>query len=523
MEPESEEGNVEYKLRLGPTSKERIQRLASQMKYRLAEGGGEAFYVIGVTDSGEPLGISEDEVRETLATLSRVASIVGATLQVVRERKGRKGKIVEVLVRISREDSPPVSVTIAVLGNVDAGKSTVVGVLCTGELDDGRGSAMKRIARYLHEIESGRTSSISTQYLGFDGRGSVVNYDLVHPLDESEVYLKSSKVVALVDLGGHERYLKTTLRGVMARLPDYSMLVVGANSGLARMGREHLGVCVALGIPVFVVVTKIDRTPREVLGATLEELYRVLKMPGVSKLPLLIRDFDDVVVAAHHVASGRIAPVFLVSNVTGEGLELLREFLNLVPPRMDWREKADLPFLMYVEEVYNVRGVGPVAGGIVREGSVSAGDEIMLGPFKDGSWREVEVRSIHVSRLSVRRASAGQDAALALSGIEYEELEKGMALLDPQREPKSIWEIRARITILRHPTTIKRGYQAVLHCGAVRSTVSFVEMEREPMRTGDVGEVTLRFEYHPWYLREGDRFILREARTRAIGRVLEAR
>lgn len=123
----------------------------------------------------------------------------------------------------------------------------------------------------------------------------------------------------------------------------------------------------------------------------------------------------------------------------------------------------------------------------------------------------------------MRRASAGQDAALALSGIEYEELEKGMALLDPQREPKSIWEIRARITILRHPTTIKRGYQAVLHCGAVRSTVSFVEMEREPMRTGDVGEVTLRFEYHPWYLREGDRFILREARTRAIGRVLEAR
>ncbi|RLE89257.1 MAG: hypothetical protein DRJ46_04950, partial [Thermoprotei archaeon] len=239
--PEKEEGKTEYKLKLTRVSEERLEHLASQMKYRLSEGGGEAFYVLGVSDEGEPLGLTDEELEVSLENLRRVAARLGARVKVVREKRGRRGRVVEVLVRLSREDSPPIHVSITVLGNVDAGKSTLVGVLCTGRLDDGNGAAMARIARFLHEVESGRTSSVSTRFLGFDVEGRVVNYELVHPLDESEIYLSSAKIIAFTDLGGHERYLRTTLRGVMSRLPDYAMLVVGANAGLLKMGREHLG------------------------------------------------------------------------------------------------------------------------------------------------------------------------------------------------------------------------------------------------------------------------------------------
>ncbi len=519
--PESEEGATEYKWKLVGVSEERLEELASQMKCRLDEGGGEAFYVLGVRDDGYPVGLSEEEARESLEVLRRVAERLGARIQLVREGEGRRGKVLEVLVRLSREECPPLYITVTALGNVDAGKSTLIGVLCTGALDDGSGSSMQRVARYLHEIRTGRTSSVSTRLLGFDDRGEVVNYQLPSPLDEAQIFLKSTKVIALVDLGGHERYLRTTLRGVMSKVPDYAMLVVGANAGLLRMGREHLGICVVLGIPFFSVITKVDMVSDHVLERTLDELIRILKMPGINKLPLVVEGRDDIVVAARHVQSGRVVPIFRVSNVDGRGIGDLLTFLNLLPPRTKWDSRRGRPLLMYVDDKFNVRGVGPVIAGVVLEGVVGVDDRLLIGPFEDGSWRQVRVKSIHINRVPASRALAGQEATLAVAGVEYDELEKGMVVIGGDRRPRSVREFRARLTILRHPTTIRRGYQAVLHLRAIRSPVSFEWMEREPMRTGDTGEVRLRFLYHPWYLQEGDVFVLREARTRAIGRVLE--
>ena len=64
---------------------------------------------------------------------------------------------------------------VAVVGNVDAGKSTLLGVLTHGELDNGRGTARQRLFRHKHEMETGRTSSVGNDILGFDGNGEVVN------------------------------------------------------------------------------------------------------------------------------------------------------------------------------------------------------------------------------------------------------------------------------------------------------------------------------------------------------------
>ena len=64
---------------------------------------------------------------------------------------------------------------VAVVGNVDAGKSTLLGVLTHGSLDDGRGTARLKLFRHKHEVESGRTSSVGNDILGFDSKGDIVN------------------------------------------------------------------------------------------------------------------------------------------------------------------------------------------------------------------------------------------------------------------------------------------------------------------------------------------------------------
>ena len=76
----------------------------------------------------------------------------------------------------------------------------------------------------------------------------------------------------MIDLCGHEKYLKTTMFGLSGLYPQYSMLVVGANMGVSRMTKEHIGIAISLKIPIFVVVTKIDLTPENVYQETISTL-----------------------------------------------------------------------------------------------------------------------------------------------------------------------------------------------------------------------------------------------------------
>lgn len=220
---------------------------------------------------------------------------------------------------------------------VDAGKSSTLGVLTRGGLDDGRGKARVNLFRHKHEIESGRTSSVGMEIMGFDAKGKIVmNYDpkRTEPgrkMSWEEICERSAKVLTFIDLAGHERYLKTTVGGLTGCLPDFVMLMVGANAGLIGMSKEHLGVALALAVPVLVCITKVDMTPPHILEATLKQLTKILRSPGCRKTPIFVSSPDQAIDAALRLGHERICPVFQISNVTGQNLDLLRSFLNVLP------------------------------------------------------------------------------------------------------------------------------------------------------------------------------------------------
>lgn len=138
---------------------------------------------------------------------------------------------------------------IAVIGNVDSGKSTIVGVLTKGVMDDGRGTARKLVFNFSHEQANGRTSSIGQEIMGFDKDNKQVQLERVQQNKNqtwNQITQNSEKVVTFLDLCGHEKYLKTTMFGLVGLMPDYAMLVVGANMGISRMTKEHLGITLAL-------------------------------------------------------------------------------------------------------------------------------------------------------------------------------------------------------------------------------------------------------------------------------------
>lgn len=105
------------------------------------------------------------------------------------------------------------NIRVAVVGNVDAGKSTLIGTLTTSHLDDGRGKSRTAIMKHRHEIESGRTSTATTHLMGFSSSGRpVMGRDAVRSKrkTEDEVARESYRIITLMDLAGHEKYLKTT-------------------------------------------------------------------------------------------------------------------------------------------------------------------------------------------------------------------------------------------------------------------------------------------------------------------------
>ncbi|XP_051550838.1 GTP-binding protein 2-like [Myxocyprinus asiaticus] len=526
LPPEAEEGNIEYKLKLVNPTQYRFEHLATQLKWRLQEGRGEAVYQIGVEDNGLLVGLTEEDMKASLKTLRRMAEKVGADITLLREREvdseRARRKIAEVLVRKVPDDQQFLDLRVAVLGNVDSGKSTLLGVLTQGELDNGRGRARLNLFRHLHEIQTGRTSSISFEILGFNSKGEVVNYSDSRTADE--ICESSSKMITFIDLAGHYKYLKTTIFGLTSYCPDFAMLVVGANTGIAGTTREHLGLAMALKMPIFIVVSKVDLCGKSTVEKTVRQLERVLKQPGCNKVPMVVANPDDAVTAAQQFAqSSSVTPIFTLSSVSGENLDLLKVFFNILPPLSNSKEQEELMQQLtefQVDEIYNVPDVGTVVGGTLYSGVCREGDRLVVGPTDDGRFLRLKVCSIHRNRSGCRVLRAGQAATLALGNFDRSLLRKGMVMVSPKMNPTICWQFEAAIVLLFHAKTFRRGFQVTVHVGNVRQTAT-VEclLGKEELRTGERAVVCFRFLKHPEYLRVGAKLLFREGVTKGIGHV----
>jgi GTPase len=466
---------------------------------------------------------------------------------------------------------------VAMLGNVDAGKTTITGVLSKGIVDDGRGLARARVLQHKHEHEKGQSSSVALELIGFNKGKQVLPTKITgqHNKDFHDVATRSSHRMTLVDLCGHEKFLRTTIFGLTGMLPNIALLLIGANNGVPKMTREHLGLACALQIPVAAVVTKIDMVPDHVQKSTMTKIDRVIKL--AKKKKYMIRNDDDVRVAVDGIVSTKVMPVFSVSNVTGEGIPLLKAFLRdlayrgMRAPRtssldVDTDATANgtsnnkahsgrvtssdqtTATEFHLDNVYMVQGVGLVVGGTMQEGQVLVGQKMMLGPDRTGAFRSIVVRSIHRQCVPTNALYSGQQATLAIKasgknkegGLKRTAFRKGMVLVSDDYR-SACWEFEASVKVLHHSTTITDGYAPVIHLGVVRQAAKIIAIRPEGtaaksdqskdggnnkevsvaecLRTGSQAIVRFRFMYCPEYLSPGRKLIFREGRAKGVGQV----
>merc|ERR1719495_1262307 len=524
LPPEPQMGNIEYKLKLVNPTQQRLQHRVTQMKWRLREGNGEAIYEMGVEDNGIMTGLSEEDMDSSLDTLQEMARRLTATVQVLRQRKvDNLRTVAEILVRKVPEDQQAIDLSVCVLGSADVGKSTLLGVLTQGELDNGRGAARLNMFRHLHEIQSGRTSSISHEILGFDSKGNSVDYSN-HGTAE-EICEAASKLITFIDLAGHHKYMRTTISALTGYCPHYVMLVVSATAGVVGMTQEHLGIAVALEVPFFVVITKVDMVSQDQLSSTFSTVSNVLKAAGAKKVPLIIKTTDDCITAAGNSLSNNVVPIFCVSSVSGSGLMDIKQYLHLLSPGVGQSEANRLdqePPEFQIDELFDVPGVGTVAGGLVTQGIIVEKMPLNVGPFEDGSFKIVHVSSIRRNKAACRLVRAQQSAALALD-ISISQLRRGMVAISPQSEqPIACQYFQANVCVLFHPTEIVPGFRTTIHIGNIRQTAVIEGIfPVKGMKSSDQASVMFRFIKNPEFVKVGAKVLFREGRTKGLGKVTQ--
>ena len=425
-----------------------------------------------------------------------------------------------------------------VCGSVDSGKSTLIGTIISNKLDDGNGSNRALVSAHKHEINTGKTSSIA-----------------VHSIKKYQ----NNKSIIMIDLCGHEKYLKTTLYGIMGYYPDYAIVIIGANRGILKMTREHIKILHHLKIPIILALTKIDLVDKLYEGAEQEKYatvldkmtdditkvfakgnYNVVDMNKIKEKDLLetIPTIDSI-------------PLFKLSCKTGFGLDIFKNYISVLPKKQDYKldlgifipiviqnkKKLD-DFIFYVEKVYCPPGIGWVITGILKcvnpDGFIQPGTQIYVGPNTEVI--QTKVWSIHnYYQEKIDRLYNGQRGCLAIRSdkkLSYEFFRKGTVLTNNlEILKKASYKYKAQIKLLSHPSNVRDNFSPVIHCATIRQTASIkiIEIktkskkdeETRCMYPGDTAIIQLEFKFKPELIEPKQSFFLREGLTLGVGTILE--
>ena len=412
------------------------------------------------------------------------------------------------------------TIRIAVAGNVDSGKSTLAGVLLHDCLDDGRGLCRKLILRNKHELESGRTSCVS--------------FNNFYKKLES-----GRKIVSLIDLAGHEKYLKTTISGISGLFIDYGLVLVAANMGITKMTKEHIILLLYLKIPIIILITKIDMAPESVKEATIRKIKQIVNLPIFNKKAYVFLDEEEKCKDELEQFSllqdpfDTFIPIISISNKTGQNINTLKEWLLSFKARSHWSESIN-GSIMYVDSKFIVKGIGLIVLGTARGKPIKLNQKLYIGPIND-KFIPFKVRSLHNNmRENVTEIKNNEIGCIAMRFIGKEiivknQIRKGVIIIDNEDFRKNVCrKFKAKISILNHSTTIIDKYEPVIHCGLVRqaATIRIIKTiddnsNNNHLRTGNKAIVEFTFSYRSEYIETGTTFFFRDGNTKGYGTVLE--
>lgn len=278
-------------------------------------------------------------------------------------------------------------------------------------------------------VDHGKTSLTAaiTKTLGLQGKAEFTAYDMIDKAPEERErgitintshveYQTENRHYAHVDCPGHADYVKNMITG--AAQMDGAILVVSSADGPMPQTREHILLSRQVGVPYIVVfMNKVDQVDDEELLELVEmeirELLSSYDFPG-----------DDTPIIKGSALMALEAPNDLTNAAYAPILALMEAVDTYIPTP---ERKADLPFLMPVEDVFTITGRGTVATGRVERGQIKIGDEVEIVGLAEAN-RKTVVTGIEMFRKLLDYAEAGDNIGALLRGVQRTDIERGQVL-----------------------------------------------------------------------------------------------
>lgn len=337
---------------------------------------------------------------------------------------------------------------IGTAGHVDHGKTTLVQAL-TGINPD----------RLLEEKERGLTIELGFAWLT----------------------LPTGRKISIVDVPGHERFIKNMLAGVGGI--DLALIVIAANESVMPQTIEHLAILDILHVKSgLVVISKVDLVDQEMVELVAAEVEDILK---------------------HTTLEG--APIVRVSAITGTGLQELKETLDHLLETTQVRKdsgRARLP----IDRSFAMPGFGTVVTGTLIDGSLSVGMDVEILP----SGKVARIRGLQSHHQKVDEASPGLRLAINLSGLSHDEIDRGDLLTIPGwLRPTIAMDVRLEL-LANAPRGLKHNSPVTFHTGATETTAKVRLLETDELSPGQKTWAQIRLET-PLAPVKGDYFVIRSS------------
>jgi len=304
--------------------------------------------------------------------------------------------------------------------------------------------------------------------------------------------LPGGQEVSIVDVPGHERFIKNMLAGVGGI--DLALLVIAADEGVMPQTREHLAILDLLRVKSGVlVVTKKDLVNEDWLEMVAADVMDAVKGTALAGAPLVT-----------------------CSGITGEGLDELRAVLESelakTPPKRDIGRPR-----LSIDRVFTVAGFGTVVTGTLLDGSFRVGQEVEVAP---GGLR-ARIRGLQTHGQKEEQATPGSRTAINLAGLSADALTRGQVVALPGTlVPTTALDAHLRaLPSLRHP--IRHNARVSFHSGASEVWGKVRLLERDELGPGEEGWAQIRLDA-PVAVLKGDLFVVRDANdTLGGGEVVE--
>lgn len=287
--------------------------------------------------------------------------------------------------------------------------------------------------------------------------------------------------IGVVDVPGHHRLVKNMLAGVGQ--VDFVLLIIAADDGWMPQTQEHVEILDLYGIKYgAVAVTKADLVEDDWLELVQSDIKEKLTETTLAEFPIIP-----------------------VSSVTGFNIEELKGTLNDLIRELPPREEGSNP-LLWIDRVFTIKGAGTVVTGTLLDGSLEIGMDVIIEPIK----AKAKIRGLQTQTEAVDKGLPHSRLAVNLTGVEKEEIKRGMYLALPNKRP-CFSVINSHVKLLPQAvSSLKTGQQIKLYVGTLETLADVKILGSDKLEPGEEGYVQLELE-HPAHFSFYDNFILRHS------------